>query len=423
MQLFRFGKGVIMHRIPKVVFLSDFLDDRNASEMTQLTIRRVFRTQTAPLKRTNVSKKRLRQFWTTFRRHQNGKNVNVGPREDVPNFNVPYSFIVRRRVAGPRAVQTSPTSESQESFFDEEKRKYDILPLKFVKGLHERLIREERRARKGSTYTRLKKRIKKTIAGYERTGYAPKCKTLTEYAHSRMLLTHEQAERYNEDLELGFKIASFWAQFFPRELTLRDCWDSFIKKSGQQVGFGRFARISKLLGVKYLEKREAFDDTPAMQENRRDYVEHFQTHIQNSSDNWFFFDVTSFSESSFKKKYWSYPVAPNRYRKQFCYNLTHMLYAINLKGNFYALFIKGNMNAVIVRDFFSHMQEDQEEQGNQMGIILDNTPMHYHRCIKLLAIQKRVKFVFLPVKSPYLNLAEFAFRFCKTALRKSLTLR
>lgn len=231
------------------------------------------------------------------------------------------------------------------------------------------------------------------------------------------------ASAFRHDLELYTSLLNFYKDNELNCLNRKGIWLSIKDLHRVDISFNRFKHLSKICGLSYINKRIAFDNSDDVKESRIRFINTLLSIENDSSEAIFFFDTTSFSEGSFKKKVWSITCRPNRYRPKFTYNLTHLLFMCDIEGNVFALFVKGNLSSIVFCEYFKQCYSNYRatQPNKKLTIVLDNATMHKTRIIKSLAIDNGIKFIFIPPKNPFMNVAEYAFRFIKSDLRKFVT--
>lgn len=225
--------------------------------------------------------------------------------------------------------------------------------------------------------------------------------------------------RFGIDIFFSALIRKFLLSTDLNGLTLKNFWKNFNDQSEFFVSFNNFQSFCKSLGLNYCMKRESFDNSNESKSKRISFLTLLNNEYSNIDQEVYYFDVSSFSETSLKKKNWNLRDYPTTFKKKFSYNLTHFLFCINNEGNFYAQFIKGNINSNIIFEFLNHFQKDFRKQNNiqKLTIVLDNSSLHKTAQIKEFCIEKEIKMIFFPPKNPFFNPAEFAFRYLKGNLR------
>lgn len=226
---------------------------------------------------------------------------------------------------------------------------------------------------------------------------------------------------YNQLLD----IFRFSSSFNFSQHTLRPFWQHFRLHYTSDVSFAKFRSLFKLAGCRYVDRRCGFDNSPTIKQQRINFAFKLLKNLDDPTNNVLFFDVSSVSDSSFKKRVWNSPLRPNRHTSSFAYNLTHLLLITDARGHFCGQFVKGSMSSGLIQTFISSSLKkfQQEFVNTRFTIVLDNAAMHRTRSMKNFVIQNKVTLLFIPVKNPFLNLAEFVFRFLKSPLKSRQTLK
>lgn len=184
-----------------------------------------------------------------------------------------------------------------------------------------------------------------------------------------------------------------------------------------------FRRLTSFLGLSYIKKRPYFDNNEQSKDSRFYFATNLLNVILDKRKIVLFFDTTSLADKSLKQNCRSYKTNPNSCKPLFVYNMIHLLFLMNEDGYVLSRFIKGNMSSFIILDFFQHAIQDllSKSPNKDIVVVLDNATMHKTRFMKAFAMVNLVTFLFFPPKNPFLNPAEFGFRFVKADLKKKIT--
>lgn len=207
------------------------------------------------------------------------------------------------------------------------------------------------------------------------------------------------------------------------DLTLKQIHRDFCLHAPFQLSLSKFRKISYQLGLSYKTKTTGFDNSQNTLQLRKHFVSMLIAEKILENNNFFFFDVCSIAETSLKRKIWTYKHFPNRCKRKFTYNLTHLLFAITATGKFYYQFVKGHINAQLVLKFFDAIWQREKNEKRSLVILLDNAPMHKSPIIKDFSVKTKVMFIFFPKCCPFFNMSELVFRYIKTDLRKKIVLK
>jgi len=286
----------------------------------------------------------------------------------------------------------------------------------------------------------LKQKLKSLLTSYKYRKWKTMIKLLTcnPVFGSKPILSFDQVQLLNS---LAYRLRSLICcfrqkllilhqirQFFNfhnlNGLSLFKLWTLFTHQANIKVSFKLFRQLSRLLGLRYLQKRPSFDNSFGMKQMRIRYVDELTEDLLEKYRFVYFFDVTSFSETSLKKRNWSYPENPTVFTRKFTYDLTHLMLAINPNGDYLCKFVKGNMNSEIIESFFIELIDyiSNKNRHFKLTLVLDNSPLHRTAYMKKLSIDYEVKFMFIPPKNPFFNMAEFCFRYLKSKLRTKTTI-
>lgn len=107
-------------------------------------------------------------------------------------------------------------------------------------------------------------------------------------------------------------------------------------------------------------------------------------------------------------------------RKQFTYNLTHILCVMTEGGEVFYQFLKGNINNLDLIDFLNHVIRLLKAKYINKTIVMvgDNAKMHKTSYFKGFFIYNSVKLLYTVANNPLHNPIEYLFRHLKTDLRK-----
>lgn len=245
---------------------------------------------------------------------------------------------------------------------------------------------------------------------------------LSNHASVRSAILAYQAlhKKFTANIELLGSLYQFLTSTHLKASTFKDIYVAFKSTYPCNASFSKVKQLCDLFGLKYIKKRQLFDNSPDTRSQRKNFVCHLFRFWSFNDVEVVFFDITSISDHSFKKRFWSTPLNPNYYEPKFTYNMTHLLFAVNSEGKFACRFSKGNLCSEYVLEFFKEVFNIYRglNRHKRIVFVLDNATMHRTKIVKKFAIDEKCTFLFIAPKNPFLNIAEFYFRFLKSPLRR-----
>ena len=160
-------------------------------------------------------------------------------------------------------------------------------------------------------------------------------------------------------------------------------------------------------------KRARLPNGPANIRQRCHYVRDIARRLTGGEGvSLFFFEVSSLSESGFKKEVWSHPRNPNSHPKLFSYKLTHIIMCVNAEGLFFCQFLRENMSKHWLIVFLAEVERRLSCEGITPSFVLDQHRMHLNPEIKSFWMHRDVR----PLLTPYPNMIEFILEKVKQGL-------
>ena len=135
----------------------------------------------------------------------------------------------------------------------------------------------------------------------------------------------------------------------------------------------------------------------------------------------FYFDWTSFSGNNFQARSWSGSGRKSVVNDAYQYSKLHLLALLSLQGLIAMQYVTGSLNSPIVFDFLLRVLEKvtrkAHEEGNNVVIVLNNSPLNQATAIKNLVMQERFTLLFTAPNSSFLNPVELLFGKLKAGLK------
>lgn len=196
-------------------------------------------------------------------------------------------------------------------------------------------------------------------------------------------------------------------------------------KFGFMISFQTFRHMVKNMGLRYRKIAKTTLNKNTSNLNLNVFTANLLNALCNKKALVLFFDITSFSDSSFKQNAWTFINFKNNQPKQFTYNLTHLFGLISLEKNFYFKFFKGNINNFDIIHFLkgaiNHLKKTHPKK--KLYIILDNARLHKTKYFLNFAALNLINLIFTLPHHPMLNCIEYCFRFLKSRFKMRASLR
>lgn len=180
-----------------------------------------------------------------------------------------------------------------------------------------------------------------------------------------------------------------------------------------------FYNFLKILGYKYKKVQLVSKNTNNQTLSSLNY---FRALLKNLSSNKIlvlFFDVSSLSDTSFKKKGWRLINQKCMCYKKFSYNLTHMLTLMSTQHVESFQLIRGNLTNFDLINFLHKSVKRIRViyPGKQISLVLDNAKMHFTKFFKNFAKHSTITLIHTVPGLPMLHPIEFLFRYLKGSFK------
>lgn len=78
-----------------------------------------------------------------------------------------------------------------------------------------------------------------------------------------------------EQIDIAQEIERFLSELEVREMSMKEIYAQFLLKGATLCTFSKFYLTCKRIGIKYVQKREAFDNSPSMIAHRKLFCSYF----------------------------------------------------------------------------------------------------------------------------------------------------
>lgn len=206
--------------------------------------------------------------------------------------------------------------------------------------------------------------------------------------------------------------------------TTYDLWVEFCTTQ-MKIGRHRFISYMKALGYSYRNNRTAVDNTEQGKDSRIVFLKHFVDLIDTTED-LFFFDVTTISSNNFKKKNWSSKTNMTDSKRKSYYVGTHIL-MITSKTEFIAMqVIKGTVLSSTISLFIKEVFADinkRTEFSSTPVLLLDNCKLHKTWMMRQISHSLGISFFFTLPRHSFFNPIEMIFMMIKSPLKRRSSFR
>jgi DDE superfamily endonuclease len=207
--------------------------------------------------------------------------------------------------------------------------------------------------------------------------------------------------------------------------SLKAIFDSLKRDSlFPQISFSSFKNFVSILGLRYKKIFKKVPRTLKASNQTVQFGQNFLNALNNPKAIILFFDITGFSDASFKKKAWNYINSKTYIKQLFSYNLTHMLGTISNSDQFFFQFFKGNLNNFDIINYLKDVALRMRRlyPKRKFYMILDNAKMHQTRYFKNFSHAYKINLIYTVPQHPAFNPVEFCFRYLKSEYKQKYSL-
>ena len=191
------------------------------------------------------------------------------------------------------------------------------------------------------------------------------------------------------------------------------------------VSKSQFYRLCKAVSLKYRKADKQLNNNRLTVNRRGYFIQKLIGFLNKDQYLVCFFDITGVNDCSFNERGWSFTGYKPKYRKQFTYNLTHILSLMTATGDSYFEFLKGTVINYDIINFLQNVFSLLNDQypTKTIIIVLDNAKMHKTVYFKNFAINNNIVLLYTVSNHPMLNPIEYLFRFLKKPLQSKNSMK